>query len=680
MTILVHQLLLAFSVLALLDTGVRLTSPALPLGLSRIVGATVLAAALAVTESLLVGALAGDLPAVGLATAAAVTWVAAIGVCPRPELSPVAEAAEWWRGSTTARRAAVGAAAGAFVGWAVWELQHPLLGHDMILYHLPLAMAFVQESPPGSIPDVAAILPVGTYPAVYETLSAWATGLSRSLTAFSLIPPALIGLAAVAMFAGLRELRVSPTVAVLAAANLVVAFPAWGWQQSGAPTDPAAMCWTACCGALCVATRRHPGAFPVALVAAGLAVGTKTTAVPVTAAFLAITVITLRDQLRPRLALWGGLALGGLVGLFWYTRNLVTYGSPVWPFISTPWGDPSPPGLADNPSFTDAVGTNFRWLARDHFSHFIGPVIALAAGVLAPVLAPRRLVVALSATTLLTMALWTQAPFTGAPGGVLPPPEFSLTTVRYLLPALVAGVAALALSARAERWRETAVTAVLGLSAAIAVLQAQTEPELPVVVPLWAVAAGAGVGAVGAVAVARLAVRPLPRPARAVVVVAASILALAVPIALAAPGYPARHAATWTSSGAKGWDVGHAVVIDWLARQPGYAETELPVAGVGHRLGMLVGSRLQHRVTFLPLDAPCEQIRRRARASWLLVYGGAPVERCLSARSPGLDAPPYFVYPPSGPVAARQPTPAAARMTSKAARLRSQPIRQLAGS
>jgi hypothetical protein len=119
---------------------------------------------------------------------------------------------------------------------------------------------------------------------MYELLTAWAVGISGSLVAFTVFPAALLILTALAGYAGLRELRVAPAVSVLGVAAVVLAPQAVGWQATGAVTDPAALCWVVCCGALSAGSVRRPAAYPLALIAGALAVSTKFTAAPLTVA------------------------------------------------------------------------------------------------------------------------------------------------------------------------------------------------------------------------------------------------------------------------------------------------------------------------------------------------------------------------------------------------------------
>ena len=109
-----------------------------------------------------------------------------------------------------------------------------------------------------------------------------------------------------------------------------------------------------------------------ALVAFFLAIGTKTTVAPLGLIVLAAALWALRHELRPVLApLAGALALGLLAGGVWYLRNLFDHGSPLWPFVTVPWGDPAPKVI-------DAVSTSLlsrpKVIAPRHSSLTLSPV------------------------------------------------------------------------------------------------------------------------------------------------------------------------------------------------------------------------------------------------------------------------------------------------------------------
>jgi hypothetical protein len=647
-TNLAHQILLVLSAAALWAAGLRVVAPALPSGLLRLVGASVLAAAFAAAEALFLGAVGVGLRPLPLAAAAALTWIVAVRACPLPRIGALAELAAWWRSAPGAARVALGAGLGAGAVWIAYGLYRPALGPDALLYHLPVAVAFVQTGDPTSMPAVIDHLPVEAYPLNFELLTAWGMGLSDSLVAFTVLPVGLLALTALAGYAGLRELRVAPAVAGLAAAAITLAPQAVGWQFTGAVTDPAALCWVVCCGSLCAASLRQPAAYPVALIAGGLGVGTKLTAVPLTVAALGLAAVAVRGRL-PRMpgVLAAASALAGFLGLFVYARNLVRYGSPLWPFYATPWGDAVPKTIQLKvSSFSEHPLANLRWLGHANLSHFAGSLVLLAAGIAAPLLTRTRAVVAASVATLVSVALWTRAPFTGINQTVYPslePPPTPLSTVRYLLPALAVAATALALASRRGPGARRIVVAVLALVVVVDVVQAQTELGPPEVVPLGLLALGALAGAAMAAAAGRLAPVAGLRARRALpaLVLAVPALAAACVLTLAAPGYPARH----TELG--GWQ---SDITGWMESRPDYAGGGAPVAGVGLRPGLLAGPRLEHYVRFIPANAGCGEVTRSTAGAWVVAWdlpGNERALRCLAGRRPALARPPFSIYAPS---------------------------------
>ena len=187
-----------------------------------------------------------------------------------------------------------------------------------------------------------------------------------------------------------------------------------------------------------------------ALVAAALAVGTKTTTAPCALAVLVLAGWSARRDLRAlRGPLAAALALGTAAGGVWYLRNLVDHGSPFWPLIDAPWGDPVPATVGavdtsflDRPRATiDAVGDDLpRALRRRPASD--GRWSRRAAGCAPPArCAPRP---GATATGLL---IWARAPVTGLPPRAPCSAETTFSTTRYLLPVAATGALALALAA-----------------------------------------------------------------------------------------------------------------------------------------------------------------------------------------------------------------------------------------
>ncbi|MDX6672552.1 MAG: hypothetical protein QOI91_2915 [Solirubrobacteraceae bacterium] len=673
MAVVGHHILLGLQVAALGAAAVRVASLAVPRGPLRALAAVPLFAGAAVLETLLLG-LAG-LGADPWATPAAAlaSWAAARAFLPRPRVSVAAELGEWWREAPLREVALAGATAGLGCAFAAWLVRYPLLGPDGISYHLPEVVRWVRDGHPGSRHAIVALLPVDSYPVTHEVLISWLVGTARGLAVIQPLQVAFGALLAGSVTTGLRELGVGRLVRRAAAGALLVCTLLLD-QWAGPLTDLPALAWLACTAALCAGALRRPALLAPAALAAGLAVGTKTTTLLAAIALLAATGLARRRALpwRPL-----GLALAAAVGVggVWYLRNLADHGSPFWPLVAAPWGDPVPPFLAhfDVRFAADPVST-FDARRDEYEARMAGAVALLAGALLAPLLSARRAVVAASVAAAGLVAVWMLSPYTGLPGRQV----FALlgsSTYRYLLPAILAATVAVALAgARPGRGR---IGALAVFAAAIAWslrndLRAGF-PYLPSVGFLaGALAAGAlaGLGAAIALRARRgslpdslagpllrargvrfpgliLALRRLPRLGPALP--AGAGLLAAVALGLASDGYVRRHADT-------GFD--DAALVRWFADRPGFTRGASPVSGSPVIDGLLTGDRLRHPVELVRDGEPCARTRERARRGWVVVRWTGVAEwdavalradRCLrGAGRPAFESFPFRVYGSAG--------------------------------
>ena len=663
MAVVGHHLLLGLALAALAGLALRTASLAAPDGTLRVLAAAPVAAAAAVLHALVLGLAGLGTSPVALTLAALATWGAARLALPDPDVTVAGELRAWWRDAGPAAAAGAGAALTLAVALAVWLARDPFVGPDGLAYHLPDVLGWIHDGRPGSLNPVVALLPVERYPLTNEVLLAWATGIARDL---SVLGPFQVGFAALlagSVVAGLRRLGVAPAVRVAAAVALL-ACPLVLAQLNGVSTDLAALAWLACAGALCTGAAARPALLAPALVAAGLAVGTKTTTLVPAALFLAAAVLAAAPAApdrpgevaaavagrRGRAARrvvgrgmrdlpWRAIALAALaaagVGGVWYLRNLLDHGSPFWPLVSAPWGDEVPPFLArfDERFAADPVGT---WEARsDVYTTFMaGGLALLAAGVLAPLLARARAVVAASATAAGLVVLWALSPYTG----LADRPDLQQlgqSTYRYLLPAILVATVALGLASRRGRAPAGAVLAVLAGATAWSVVEdleagSPFVPSAPLV--MGALAGGALLGlAARRVTGGRLpALRDGPAtPALALAATVAASLAL-VP---AVENWTRRHALTEFE------DTG---LVRWMVEQPGFEDGDDPVAQTPIVDAALAGDRLRHPVP-LVAGEPCARLRARAREGWVVVRMTAvpewqaiavPADRCLRRAGP----------------------------------------------
>lgn len=636
---------LALSVTAIGAAGLRLAANAGARGLQRIVAATVLAAAAATGEALLLGLVGLGTNVVGLVLAAVGTWGLAQKVLPPVGAPVLGELRTAVLAYGPLQRSGIGAATGIALVWSLWLLRYPALGHDMLLYHLPEAINWVHNGHPGSIEPVVTGIPVGAYPLTHEVLLAWGLGITHSFVPATLLTALMPALVALAAWAGLRELGV-PRVAAGMAAGALVATPAvLASQSGGASLDPAALGWLTSCGCLAAGARRRPGLLPIALVAAGLAAGTKTTAIPLAAVAVTLAVWPLHRRLRA--LAWPLVAAGIavlLIGGFWYVRDLLMHGSPLWPYAPAPWGDAAPPVIAAaDVSFLDRPGETLSRLGGYYVRHFGGPLVLLAGAAVMAVLVRRREVVAAALAALLSVVLWTAAPLTGVVGSRL----FDAGTgdaTRYLLPGAAAAALAVALAARNGGAARVVSTGLLSLAVAVGLLNTfgLGFPQAPSpLVPL----AGGAVGAVlGVVALAAARIAPRLRSAGTRSALATVVMFSGVAGATASDGYVARHATTGTRDGD---------VVRWLDSQKTWSDGAQPVATTFSLIAPLAGDRLRHPLTLLGPSASCTTVRRARASGWVVLDRPAAAldapGRCLRDVPAAYADAHYLAYRPGAP-------------------------------
>jgi hypothetical protein len=645
-----HHVLLTLSAVALASAALRVASLAAPRGLERAVAAAPLAVAAAAAQALLLGLVGLGTSWILLPSAALATWLLTTRLCPRPKVSLSGEIRSWWAGLAPVSRIAIGAAIGLGTAWTIWMLRHPLVGLDAVLYHSPEIIIWVQDGTPGSIEDVIALFPVGNYPVTNEVILAWAAGISRSLVPLTLWSPLLVALTAAAGWLGLRRFAV-PRPVVAAAIAAVLTVPPFVRGLNGPNTELPALAWLVCCAALCAASTRRPALLAPAIVAAGLAVGAKTTPVPLAVIALGLALWMSRSHLRTlRRPLLLALALALAVGTVWYLRNLLTKGSPFWPFFAAPWGEPSPPEWAGfTYSLLDRPRATLEGRVDDYLRSLGGATLLLAGGLLAPLLSRSRAVVLATGAAALALALWANAPLTGIADD--PSVDFSLTTVRYMFPVIAAATLPIALAARGG-WQTIAALLVLAAALAwnIERIWAEGFPYVPSpLVPLG----GAALGALGGWASAMVisperrrppSAKPPRRGPRIAAAVAAAVAGglLMVP---AASGYLQRHGAI-----EQNYD---GPLVRWFESQPEFDGREgSPIGMYPTLVGPLAGERLQHEIEMIPPDEPCPEAVARAQRGWVvLAYRpfGVPqpvqgVLACFADRRPVFDDGSFRVY------------------------------------
>jgi hypothetical protein len=247
--------------------------------------------------------------------------------------------------------------------------------------------------------------------------------------------------------------------------------------------------------------------------------------------------------------------------------------------------------------------------------------VLLAGGISAAV-AGRRAAVAASLTAL-SIVVWAAAPVTGASEN---PQLVAIagSAVRYLLPAIAAGAAALALACGARApWRWLAGAALV--AALIWNVGRDAAIGFPVTPSAGVLAAGMAAGAAVAWFAGWLVVRVPP---------AVTTLIVALLLAFAGPGWLGRHA-----HASRSFD---PAVSRWFDALPGFDAGTQPIAMAPNLIGPLAGDRLTHPLRLIRGDEPCARVRAWAREGWVVVQ---------AARSTTIEGAPPVVFPV--PVTAR---------------------------
>ncbi|PTL59922.1 hypothetical protein [Paraconexibacter algicola] len=621
MSPLIHHAALVAACLALGAAGLRAAAACGADGLLRLVAAAPLAVAVAVAQALALGRVDLAASPVLLLAGAVLAWVLAREVLPAPAAPLLGAWRAWWPAQPQAARFAIGAAAGAWVAWTSWQLRFPHLDVDGLIYHLPLVASWMPDGDTGAATPLIEGLPVGNYPLTNEVALAWMTGITHSLVPMSVWSPMLWALAALAAVCGLRALGVDRLVTGVATAALLT-MPLVAVQLGGPLTDLPALTWAVVCAALCAASTRRPSLLGPAIVAAGLAVGTKTTPAPLLLLALGTAAWHARASLLPLAArtLAPCVALGAVVGLAWMTRNLVDHGSPLWPFVEGPGSDPLPPALRGfDASFLDDPSGMLSGRADLYLETVSGGFWLLVGALLVPLLRRTRAALLLAAATVLGVFFWMNAPYTGIQSD-----ELAVGATRYLLPALACATVAVAVATSgAGTWTRRVGTGVLMLSLVASLLR-MAELGFPYTPSVATIVAGGLLGAAVVGAAPRVAALEGRVPVRRLTPVVAAGFATLV-MAGQAEGYLLRHA---------GLQLFDRPVLGALLRDPTFTIGEgREVAMAPAVLGSLVGERLQHRVLLIPADEPCATTRARRARGWVIaqIQPDTPRGRALVA-------------------------------------------------
>ena len=644
-----HHILLGLAVAALAGAAVRLASYTGAEGLQRIVAAAVFGAAFAVAEALGLGLAGLGASSLALAVAAGLTWAGGRALR-APAVAPRDELIAWWANARPLTRLSLVAALGAWATWSVWLVRFPGLGADSMIYHLPEIIGWVHNGHPGSTPSVFPGIPVGSYPLTNEVLVEWGSAISRSFVPVILIAPAMVLLLATAGWTGLRSIRVPTLPTALTVATICLTPALTHWQMNGPHTDLPAMAWLACAGTLCAGSRQHPRLLVPMTVAAGLAVGTKTTALPLMALLTVIAATMHRERLRPLApALLAGSGLAFVVGGVWYLRNLLRHGSPFWPFVPAPWGDSRPQIVAPSGhvlkhvdvSFLDRPGATLTVISHHWADPFGGSLLMLGLALLAPLVVRRLPVVFAAAATGVSLLLWMNSPFTGLAVG-FPNGGTAFSTMRYLLPTFLAAGVTLALASREGRVGQRYALGALAASLAATAWQL-FHLHFPSVPPVEEVAGGALAAALLVVLLTPLLARRLPWPSLVRLGRLPAVVAGGAVLALGASGFLERQRAV-TAPGSRQVFSARSALMEWFVRRPGFQSQHWPIAFTVVTNAALAGDRLQHRIDLIPAGEGCARVVARLRSGWVVANRAWPVPSCLTKMHPRWSGGEFLVY------------------------------------
>ena len=646
-----HQVLLAVALTALGAAALRVAALTTERPLAQVVAAAPLLAATAVVETLVLGLVGLGPTAVALSAAAVATWLAVRALVPAPVTTLGARWARSARGLPLPSRLGVGLLAGLVLGTIGSLLHRPPLGVDGVVYHLADVTSWLHSGHPGAVVNLLHGFPVGNYPLTHEVLLTWAMGISRSFAPAIPLEVLMLVLLAGAGWLGLEALGVPRLPRALAVAAVALT-PDMLTQLHGPNTDLPATAWLVASGALCAAAARERRLLAPAIVAAGLAAGTKTTVLPLLGILVVVTVLAHRRSWRQvRGPVLAGLSLALAAGGVWYLRNWVDHGSPLWPFVALPGGDPTPKGLSSiHYTLLSRPAATLRGRAHLYAEVIGGGVILIVAALVAPLIRRQRAVLVGAGATGVSLLLWASAPVTG----ITNDPRlayYSLTTTRYLLPVVAVGALTVALGTRptpgcgGERWRAL-LTLALGAAVVMDVALWHHIDSTLLPTARWLT-----LGAVVGLAVAALWGRLDAVGRRAGVLASLGGLAVALvlgagALSAAASGLVERHDRLATFD---------APIVRWFAAQPGFDSASHPVLMGPVVISVLSGDGLQRSVQPLPASEPCGTVTSAlARGDWVILkdpafevlISGLPytVQRCVAGLRPVHSVAGYSVY------------------------------------
>jgi hypothetical protein len=636
----VDHLLLGVAAVAVWGASFRLASTFVDRGLERILVAGTFFTAAIVVEAMALGLISLGGTQAALVVAAVAMGLLALVLLPRSAVKVGGEFAVWLERTPTTAIVSVSAAVGLGIVWLGWALWSPVVGVDGVYYHLPQIVRWIHEGSPGSVDYINYIYPVGNYPLTNAVAQAWGLGISRSMVMVSIWPIFNMTVLVLAGWVGLRRLRLSVAVRVLAILA-VATTPVALIELAGPLNDLPALSWLACGAALVVCSKDAPRLLVPAVVAVGIAIGTKTIALPLGVVILVGGVILHRRSLRPMarpLAVGFGVFL--VVGSFWYVRDLVDHGSPFWPWSSSPWGDPVPPFLDQTyASFLSAPRYTLEGRYGLYASWMAGAVVLILGALALAAVRRDRSLRWMGALLFGLLFLWAAAPST-AKAAIF---DGSVSQTRYLLPVIGLAAALVALASRGSRRWELLTLGTLSIALIWNLAQVftgafpTTAPELAIII---GVVVGAAIGALVGETIRGPFWFPSPLTGAGVAAVAASLLALP--------------AANWVSHHGDQRANFDAGLAKYLAARDDFRDGDEPIWMTPLLVGPLAGDQLQHDVRLIPPTMPCSQVAGLREDGWVIIRKeqiwvdaiGYTVGGCLKEEPPLAEVDGFRIYQP----------------------------------
>ncbi len=478
----------------------------------------------------------------------------------------------------------------------------PAFGFDGLEYHLPLVFSWLTEGSTGAANQVSVEYAAEYYPLGYHVLlTSWlAIAPSWALVILMQVFSAL--LLGVSMFLGAtwlggRRVFAGATVAVLFSAPVLL------HQVTAVGNDLFALAWLACTGALAMSAVRFDttGPLPYACLAAGLGLGAKPTVGPAMLFIGTLVIWYWRGRLRhliPRGAPCRLVVAAAVVlGSYWYVRNTAVNGSPLWPQVGLPWGEPTQAWFSATSRFIEFPIETFQGRFRDlRASLGGGTILVMLCAALLPWLGKDRVVRTAAAAYLLSLLIWMMAPATGSSVSDEFQRVLSLAGLRYLLPSVLLALLAVGLTAGGQglhaRAARVALSVALVANLADAARLADTTGWV-----LRALVLAAMVAWIFAKLTHGLRLRPIPTAVYPFVAAGTAVALMSAGI-----GILGRY-----ENGNEATDTDRAVLQVTGALGP-----DAPVGMLPTMNALAAGDEMTRPLTLIAHDADCAHVRRSA--------------------------------------------------------------------